>query len=97
MHSYYAENKDKFKVGMGKFLIHISPELEKISGRRYVEILMRFGITMKRISLNVFRISAETRSAERKISPFLHLCVPIYHPSTLHKRKLHDNSIQSVA
>ncbi len=38
MHSYYAENKDKFKAGMRKFLIHISPELEKISGRRYVEV-----------------------------------------------------------
>ena len=38
MHDYYAKNKEKFKAGMGKFLIHVSSELEKISGRRYVEI-----------------------------------------------------------
>lgn len=35
MHGYYAENKGKIKKGMDSYLSLVSPELEKISGKKY--------------------------------------------------------------
>jgi len=35
MHSYYIENKEKIKKNMRKLLSPVSPELEKVSGKKY--------------------------------------------------------------
>ncbi len=33
MHSYYAENKEKLKKGLGRFMQLVKPELEKTGGK----------------------------------------------------------------
>lgn len=38
MHEYYVLNKEKFKMGMHKYLSHVAPELEKTSGKKYTEL-----------------------------------------------------------
>lgn len=37
MHEYYAANRDKFKKGMDRFLSLVAPEIERASGKKYVE------------------------------------------------------------
>ena len=39
MHSYYAENKEKLKKGLSRFMQLVSPELEKAGGRPYAALL----------------------------------------------------------
>ena len=38
MHSYYAENKEKFKKGMDTYLSLAAPEIEKAGGKKYAEL-----------------------------------------------------------
>ena len=38
MHTYYAENKEKFKKGMDTYLSLVGPELEKAGGKNYAEL-----------------------------------------------------------
>ena len=35
MHSYYAENKEKLKKGLSRFMQLVRPELEKAGGKPY--------------------------------------------------------------
>ncbi len=39
MHSYYAENKEKLKKGLSRFMRLVGPELEKAGGKPYPALL----------------------------------------------------------
>ena len=39
MHSYYAENKEKLKKGLSRFMQLVKPELEKTGGKPYTALL----------------------------------------------------------
>ena len=39
MHSYYAENKEKLKKGLSRFMKLVRPELEKAGGKPYPALL----------------------------------------------------------
>ena len=39
MHSYYAENKEKLKKGLSRFMQLVKPELEKAGGKPYPALL----------------------------------------------------------
>ena len=39
MHSYYTENKEKFKKSLSQFMQLVKPELEKAGGKQYAALL----------------------------------------------------------
>jgi len=42
MHSYYAENKEKFKKGLNQFMKLVKPELEKTGGYLYPSLFLHW-------------------------------------------------------
>ena len=65
MHSYYTENKEKFKKSLSQFMRLVKPELEKAGGKQIRRAPCGdLGLLRKESSWSASPISAETRSAE---------------------------------